>query len=55
MDFRDMQDKEEEDFHSEMEDLLNRLIISSRIRYSYVMAYPTIFVNFLNYKFRQVQ
>ena len=55
MDFRDMEDKEEEDFHSEMEDLLNKLIISSRIRYSYVIAYPTIFVNFLNSKFKQVQ
>ena len=38
-----------------MEDLLNRLIISSKIRYSYIIAYPKIFVQFLNNKFRHIE
>lgn len=53
--FENLEDKEEEDIHSEMEDLLNRLIISPKIKYSYIIAYPKIFVEFLNSKFKHVE
>lgn len=52
--FENLEDKEEEDIHSEMEDLLNRFIISPKIKYSYIIAYPKIFVEFLNSKFKHV-
>lgn len=36
-----------------MEELLNRLIISSKITYSEIIAYPRIFVDFLDSKFKR--
>lgn len=36
-----------------MEELLNRLIISSKITYSEIIAYPHIFVDFLDSKFKR--
>ena len=36
-----------------MEELLNRLILSSKIKYSEIIAYPQIFVRFLNQKFKK--
>ncbi len=46
---------EEEDFQEAMEELLNRLIVSSRIKFSEIIAYPRSFVNFLNSKFKEAE
>jgi len=38
-----------------MEELLNKLIISPKIGYSEIIAYPKVFVNYLNSKFKHPQ
>lgn len=49
----DMLEVEEEDFQEEMEELLNRLIVSPKVKFSEIIAYPRIFVKFLNSKFKE--
>jgi hypothetical protein len=44
---------EEVGLHEEMEEFLSRLVISSRLKFSEIVAYPRPFVGFLNSKFRQ--
>jgi hypothetical protein len=53
MEFVEIEEKEEEDFELEMEELLNRLIISTKITYSEIIAYPRIFVDFLDSRFKR--
>ena len=50
--YRDLEIKEEYDFQEEMEEMLNRLILSNKIKYSEIIAYPKQLVEFLNLKFK---
>lgn len=47
-----MEEIEEEDFETEISEIIERLIVNPKVKYNEIIASPRIFIEFLQSKFK---